>query len=59
VLVDYSKSIILIHDEYIDIIKEKERCKEAILKEGEALKLEVDLKKVERHALKLLKIVHR
>jgi hypothetical protein len=54
VLVDYSKSIILTRDEYINMMQEKERRKEAALKEKEA-----DKKKVERQAQKLEKVAQR
>jgi hypothetical protein len=45
VLIDYSKSIILTRDDYIHMMAEKERRKEAALKEKEARKVEAEQKK--------------
>jgi hypothetical protein len=52
VLVDYFKSIILTSDDYIQMMAEKERRKDAVMKEKEAQKLEADRKRMEQQALK-------
>ena len=53
VSVDYLKSIILTKDENIHMMAEKERKKEAALKEKETRKLEADQNKLQHHAQKL------